>query len=97
MRPRIFATTAELELTQLDRFYSALSLRLYAEDVTPHSKAKVAAAKSAADTPATTDAETAAATDAVEEEDGEKVEAEEQVAKEEAGEESLATSAAEAA
>ncbi|BGO95000.1 hypothetical protein NBRC10512_006535 [Rhodotorula toruloides] len=91
----ISKTSCNLMVEKLEK--SALSLRLYAEDVTPHSKAKVAAAKSAADTPATTDAETAAATDAVEEEDGEKVEAEEQVAKEEAGEESLATSAAEAA
>ncbi|KAJ8292198.1 Multisite-specific tRNA:(cytosine-C(5))-methyltransferase trm4b [Rhodotorula toruloides] len=88
----ISKTSCNLMVEKLEK--SALSLRLYAEDVTPHSKAKVAAAKSAADTPATTDAETAAATDAVEEEDGEKVEAEEQVAKEEAGEESLATTRA---
>lgn len=84
-------------LLTVSHLRSALSLRLYAEDVTPHSKAKVAAAKSAANTPATTDVETAAATDAVDEEDGEKVEAEEQVAQEEEGEQGLATSAAEAA
>ncbi|BGP27162.1 tRNA (cytosine-5-)-methyltransferase [Rhodotorula toruloides] len=91
----ISKTSCNLMVEKLEK--SALSLRLYAEDVTPHSKANVAAAKSAAATPATTDFETAAATDAVEKEDGEKVEAEEQLAKEEAGEEGLATSAGDAA
>ncbi|GAA5913653.1 hypothetical protein JCM8208_005893 [Rhodotorula glutinis] len=92
-------TSCNLMVEKLEK--SALSLRLYAEDVTPHSKAKMqerAAAKKDAsasapasasaattgdNTPAGTDAEGVEAQEAVNEEDGDKVMAVEEVAKEE--------------
>ena len=90
----------------LRRTRSALSLRLYAEDVTPHAKGKIppapqrkkdaAATTSTGDnTPAVTDAEGGDATpveaqNAVDQEDGDKVMAVEEAAKEETGETSTA-------
>ncbi|GAA5836828.1 hypothetical protein JCM9279_007672 [Rhodotorula babjevae] len=96
-------TSCNLMVEKLEK--SALSLRLYAEDVTPHAKGKVppapqrkkdgAAASTGDNTPAVTDAEGGDATpaeaqDAVDQEDGDKVMAVEEAAKEETGEASTA-------
>ncbi|GAA5943291.1 hypothetical protein JCM3775_002607 [Rhodotorula graminis] len=96
-------TSCNLMVEKLEK--SALSLRLYAEDVTPHSKAKMqeraAAKKDVAassapgttgdNTPAATDVEGVEAQEAVDQEDGDKVMAVEEAAKEEETGEMAAT------
>ncbi|GAA5824790.1 hypothetical protein JCM11251_005342 [Rhodosporidiobolus azoricus] len=95
-------TSCNLMVEKVEK--SALSLRLYSEDVTPHAGGKkvgpvrgpskqATSIDSATDSAAPSDAEAAAAVSAVEKEDAEIVEAEKEVEKVEEGAEDAATQA----